>query len=61
MRDKERLQEKIRKKGADWKADETSMSGLTDEEIRARLGLLPTEDEKKTIEKKCDDKSTSST
>jgi hypothetical protein len=47
MKDKERLQEKIRKKGADWKADETSMSGLTDEEFGVRLGLLPTEDERK--------------
>ena len=47
MKDKEGLQEKISKKGADWKADEASLSGLTDEEIRARLGLLPTEDERK--------------
>jgi len=61
MKDKKRLQEKIKEKGADWKADETSMSGLTDDEIRARMGLLPTEDEKKTIEKKCGSKSTSST
>lgn len=61
MRDKERLQEKIRKKGADWKAEETSMSGLTDDEIRARMGLLPSEDEKKALEKKGGCKSTSST
>jgi hypothetical protein len=61
MKDKERLQKKIREKGAGWKAEETSMSDLTDDEIRARMGLLPTEDEKKALEKKCGCKSTSST
>ena len=43
--DLKKTKEAIRKKGAKWKADETSMSELTPEERGKRLGLLPSEDE----------------
>jgi hypothetical protein len=48
----EKLKEKIRKKGAKWTAEETSISKLPPEEQRKRLGLLPTDGELKEAEKR---------
>ena len=48
----EKLKEKIRKKGAKWTAEETSVSNLPPEEQRKRLGLLPTGEELKEAEKR---------
>jgi hypothetical protein len=50
--DLKKTKEAIRKKGAKWKADETSMSELTPEERGKRLGLLPSEDELEESKKK---------
>ena len=50
--DLKKTKEAIRKKGAKWKAEETSMSELTPEERRKRLGLLPSEDELEESKKK---------
>jgi len=44
--------EAIEKKGAKWKAERTSMSELSPEERRKRLGLNPTEEELEAIKKK---------
>ncbi len=44
--------EAIDKKGAKWKAERTSMSELSPEERRKRLGLNPTEEELEAIRKK---------
>ena len=40
------------KKGAKWKAGKTSMSTLTKEERKKRLGLIPTDEELERMEKK---------
>jgi len=40
------------KKGAKWKAGKTSMSTLTKEERRRRLGLIPTDEELERLKKK---------
>ena len=50
--DLKKTKEAIRKQGAKWKADETSMSELTPEERGKRLGLLPSEDELEESKKK---------
>ena len=47
-----KTREAIRKKGATWKAEKTSMSELSPEERRKRLGLLPTEEELEELKKK---------
>lgn len=55
----EETREAIEKKGAKWKAERTSMSELSPEERRKRLGLKPTEEELEAIEEKragCDKK-----
>jgi len=44
--------EAIRKKGAKWKAEKTSMSELSSEERKKRLGLLPTDKELNEINRK---------
>jgi hypothetical protein len=41
----EETKEAIKKKGAKWKAKKTSMSKLSREERKKRLGLIPTEEE----------------
>ena len=46
------LKEEIIKKGAKWKAGETSISKLPPEEQMKRLCLLPTEDELKRLKQK---------
>ena len=48
----EKLKEKIRKKGAKWTAEETSISKLPPEDQRKRLGLLPADEELKEAEKR---------
>jgi hypothetical protein len=50
--DLKKTKEAIKEKGANWKADETSMSELTPEERKKRLGLLPSEDELEESRKK---------
>jgi len=40
------------KKGAKWKAGKTSMSTLTKEERKKRLGLIPTDEELERMKKK---------
>lgn len=50
--DLRKTKEAIKKKGAKWKADETSMSELTPEEREKRLGLLPSEEELAESKKK---------
>ena len=50
--DLKRTKEAIRKRGAKWKAEETSMSELTPEERSRRLGLLPSEKELERSKKK---------
>jgi hypothetical protein len=50
--DLKRTKEAIRKRGAKWKAEETSMSELTPEERSRRLGLLPSEEELERSKKK---------
>ena len=52
MSNEEKLKEKIRKKGAKWTAEDTSISKLPPEEQRKRLGLLPTDEELKEADKK---------
>jgi hypothetical protein len=52
LSDEEKLKEKIRKKGAKWTVEETSISNLPPEEQRKRLGLLPTDEELKEAEKR---------
>ena len=47
-----RTKNEIKKKGAKWKAEETSMSALSPEERRKRLGLNPTDEELAEAEKK---------
>lgn len=42
----------IKKKGAKWRAEETSISELPPEERRKRLGLNPTEEELEALKKK---------
>lgn len=51
-KEKKELQEEIEKKGAKWRAEETSMSELSPEEQMRRLGLNPTEEEKEELKKK---------
>lgn len=41
-----------KQKGAKWKAGKTSMSTLTKEERKKRLGLIPTDEELERIKKK---------
>lgn len=48
----EETRKAIKKKGARWRAEKTSMSELSDEEKKSRLGLLPTEEELKEIKRK---------
>ena len=50
--DLERTREAIEKKGAKWKAGKTSVSELSSEEQRKRLGLNPTDEELEEIESK---------
>lgn len=52
----EETKEAIKKKGAKWKAEKTSMSELTPNERKKRLGLIPTEEELELIKKKTKDK-----
>jgi len=52
----EEIQKKIEKKKLRWKAGKTSMSELSLEEKKKRLGLIPTDEEKALIRKKCLDK-----
>ena len=52
----EEIQRKIEKKKAKWKSGKTTMSELTPEERKKRLGLIPTEKEKALIHKKGLDK-----
>ena len=52
----EETKEAIEKKGAKWKADKTSMSKLSRDERRKRLGLVPTEEEHERIRKKAREK-----
>jgi hypothetical protein len=47
----EETKEAIKKKGAKWKADKTSMSKLSRDERRKRLGLVPNEEELERIRK----------
>ena len=42
----------IEKKGAKWRAEETSVSNLPTEERRKRLGLNPTDEELEALKKK---------
>jgi len=51
-KEKKELQEEIEEKGAKWRAEETSMSELSPEEQMRRLGLNPTEEEKRELKKK---------
>jgi len=44
--------EEIEKKGAKWRAEETSLSKLPPEERRKRLGLNPTDEELEALKKK---------
>ena len=50
--DLKKTKEAIKEKVAKWKADETSMSELTPEESKRRLGLLPSEEELEESRKK---------
>jgi len=52
----EETKEAIKKKGAKWKAEKTSMSKLSRNERKKRLGLIPTEEELERIRKKGYDK-----
>ena len=54
----EELQRKIEEKKAKWKSGKTTMSELTLEERKKRLGLIPTEEESTLIHKKGLDKKT---
>jgi hypothetical protein len=54
----EELQRKIEEKKAKWKSGKTTMSELTREERKKRLGLIPTEEESALIHKKGLDKKT---
>ena len=42
----------IKKKSAKWKAEKTSMSKLSPNERKKRLGLIPTEEQLRLIKKK---------
>lgn len=58
----EEIQKKIEQKKVKWKAGKTSISELTLEEKKKRLGLIPTEEEiaiirKKGLDKKAEDSS----
>ena len=47
--DLEEVREAIKKKGARWRAEKTSISELSPEEMKKRLGsLLPDEESRKT-------------
>jgi hypothetical protein len=46
----EEINKKIEEKGMKWKAGETSLSELSSEEQKKRLGLIPSEEEKKAIQ-----------
>ena len=50
--EQEETREAIKKKGAKWKAEKTSMSKLSQEERKNRLGLVPTDEELNRIKKK---------
>jgi len=52
LSDERKLRKKIRRKGAEWTAEETSISKLPPEEQRKRLGLLPTDEELKEADKR---------
>jgi hypothetical protein len=52
LSDEKKLKKEIRKKGAKWTAEETSISKLPPDEQRKRLGLLPTDEELKEAEKR---------
>lgn len=52
----EEIQKKIEEKKLNWKAGKTSMSELTLEEKKKRLGLIPTDEEMELIRKKGLDK-----
>jgi len=48
----EEIQKEINKKKLRWKAGKTSMSELTSEEQKKRLGLIPTKEQEELIRKK---------
>jgi hypothetical protein len=48
----EEIQEEIKKKKLRWKAGKTSMSELTPEEQKKRLGLIPKKEQEELIRKK---------
>jgi len=48
----EEIKKKIKEKKAEWEAGKTSMSKLSPEERKKRLGLIPTEEEMELIRKK---------
>lgn len=50
--DLERTREEIEKKGAKWRAEKTSVSELSPEERRKRLGLKPTDEELEELKAK---------
>lgn len=52
----EEIQKKIEKKKLKWKARKTSMTELTLEEKKKRLGLIPTDEERALIRRKGLDK-----
>jgi len=52
----EEIQKKIKERKLKWKAQKTSMTELTLEERKKRLGLIPTDEEKALIRKKGLDK-----
>jgi len=52
----EEIQKKIEEKKLKWKAGKTSLSELTLEEKKKRLGLIPTDEEMELIRKKGLDK-----
>lgn len=49
--DLEEVREAIKKKGARWRAEKTSVSELSVEEMKKRLGSLLTDEEIEKIEK----------
>jgi len=52
----EEIQKKIKERKLKWKAQKTSMTELTLDERKKRLGLIPTDEEKALIRKKGLDK-----
>ncbi|VVB93667.1 Uncharacterised protein [uncultured archaeon] len=48
----EEIQKEIEKKKLRWKAGKTSMSELSPEEQRKRLGIIPTKEQEELIQEK---------